>query len=270
VSTLTAAQKRAFARNGFLVLHDALDEDVVAAAREAVEDDETTSEGNQNEPEDATDTFRELNRQLFDFAADLVGGDRLKHPDDDDWGTYSGEQARVGLRYPEDLRLNDPAAQTAAGLHPHVDDLTDGDGGFYALGAATYLDHVQPRNGGFTVWPGSHWMTAEHCELDDVNEEAPRGTRERAPSVRIREDSEFDSLEALYDQFCPFEVAGDPGTVTLWHGNLIHSAGRNLSPGAVRMAAFSRFHLAPGRWAPDAVAEPFAYWAGVDADGPEP
>jgi ectoine hydroxylase-related dioxygenase (phytanoyl-CoA dioxygenase family) len=267
MSALTDAQRGKLVRNGFLVLRDALDEDLVGDARRAVEAADTTA-GNQNEPDDATETFRAINRELFGYAADLIGGDRLKHPDDEDWGSYSDEQARVGLRYPGERRLTDPAAQTETELGIHVDDRTDGEGGLYVLGAATYLDRVQPRDGGFTVWPGSHWMVAEHCELEPVGD-APEGTRDRAPSVQIREDSEFDSLEEFYDQMCPFEVAGDAGTVTLWHGGLVHSAGRQLSPGSERMAAFSRFHVRPGRWGPDPIGDPFGCWAGVEAAEPD-
>lgn len=264
MGTLTAEQRREFVRNGFLVLRDAVDSDLVADIRNAVEDDETMSEGNQNEPEAAAEAVRELNRQLRPYAEDLVGENGLTHPDDEDWGTYSGEQVRIGLRSPGDERLTDVHAQSEMGLGVHVDDLTDGAGALYVLGAATYLDRVQPRDGGFTVWPGSHWIAAQHCELESPDSDAPRGTRARAPSVRIRADSEFESVADLYDRICPFEIAGDPGTVTLWHGGLIHSGGRQLAPGSLRMAAFSRFHLREGHWEPDAVTDPFANWGGLD------
>jgi hypothetical protein len=263
MAVLTAEQHREFVRNGFLVLRDAVDGALIESVRAAVEDAET-GEGNQNEPDAATGAVRELNRHLFAYADELVGGDRLKHPDDGDWGTYSDEQARIGLHTPGDERLTDAGAQSDASLGVHVDDLTDGAGALYALGAATYLDRVGPRDGGFTVWPGSHWVAAEHCELARPDTDAPQGTRARAQSVQIRADSEFDSVDDLYEHFCPFEVAGDAGTVTLWHGALVHSAGRQLSPGSLRMAAFSRFHIREGNWDPDAVAHPFAYWTGLD------
>lgn len=264
MSSLTDRQKRAFERNGFVVLRDAVDPELIDATREAVENDETMTEGNQNEPAAATETIREMNRELFEYADELVGGEQLHQPDDEDFGTFSDEQARIGLRYADEKHLSDPAAQESTGFGIHVDNPTDGDGGLYALGAATYLDRVGPRSGGFTVWPGSHWITAEYLEPTGENEDALPGTRSRASDVRLRDDAPFEDMTELFELFSPFEVAGGPGTVTLWHANLIHSGGRHLAPSPVRMAAFSRFHVEPGRVALDeAMANPLDHWEGV-------
>jgi len=262
---LSDAQRETFRRNGFLVLRDALDDDRVREAREAVLADDSMSQGNQNEP--STEPFRTMNETLFEYAESLVG-DGLLPPGHPDFGTVDDEETRVGLHYPTgDLgSIDDPRAHRAAreGLGVHVDHQSNAAGALYALGAAIYLDDVRPRDAGFTVWPGSHWMTAEHCELVETE---TRGAELLV--ARVREDSPYDDREALFEHYEPFEIAGEAGTVTLWHGGLIHSAGMHLAPGRLRMACFSRFHLAPEAWdAAGGMPAPFAHWDGVDGDAP--
>ncbi|MFB6120721.1 MAG: phytanoyl-CoA dioxygenase family protein [Halobacteriaceae archaeon] len=261
---LTDRQRRSFARNGFLVLRDALDPDRVAEARRAIEADDSMSEGNQNEPE--LQPFRAINETLYDYATALVGDDVLP-PGHPDFGTVDDEETRVGLHFPDDglPSITDPAAQRAArgDLGVHVDHQTNADGALYAVGAAIYFDDVQPRDAGFTVWPGSHRTVAEHCELAET--ETRGDTLEVA---RVRDDSPYDDLDDLFADFEPFEIAGGAGTVTLWHGALVHSAGMHLAPASLRMAGFSRFHLAPGAWDRDGLADPFAFWDGVPDEDP--
>jgi len=175
---LTKGQKQQFVRNGFLVLRDAVDEDLIHEARRAVEADDSMGPGNQNEPQ--TEPFRSINEGLFEYADDLIGGETLASPGDSTFGTDDNEETRIGLHYAEDLAdLRDPRAQREArdDLGIHVDNQTNDDGGLYGLGAATYFNDVGPRDAGFTVWPGSHWMTAEHCELERPNEDAEPGTK---------------------------------------------------------------------------------------------
>mgnify|MGYP000734205494 CR=1 FL=1 len=256
---LTDTQRASFRRNGFLVLRDALDSDQVAAARAAIEADDSMSAGNQNEPR--AEPFRSINETLSEYAVDLAG-DSLLPPGDPAFGTVDDEEMRIGLHYPDDdlPAIDDPDGQQRASedLGVHIDHQTNADGALFAVGAAIYVDSVQPRDAGFTVWPGSHWLTAAHCELVETE------TRGATLSVaRIREDSPFEDLDDLFANFEPFEITGDAGTVTLWHGGLIHSAGMHLRPASLRMAGFSRFHHAPGTWDPDAFEDPFAHWDGV-------
>lgn len=262
---LTERQKRTFVRNGFVVVDSAVEENLVAEARGAVKGDPNVAvDENQNEPSEAREVFRAINRQLFAYADDLVGGEKLKHPDDPNFGTYSDEQCRVYPRSAGDGRIGDPEAATDPKVGVHTDDQTDGDGALSALNVGLYLDHVPPRNGGFTVWPGSHWMTAEHCELAAPDFDAEPGTRARAPGLRIRDDSPYDDMSALYSEMEPFEIAGDAGSVIFWHRGLVHSSGIHLRPGTIRLTAFSRFHIVPDAWEPVDVRHPFINWDGID------
>lgn len=257
---LADEQKRRFARNGFLVLRDAVDDDLIDEGRRAIEADDSMGPGNQNEPR--TEPFRSINEELYEYALDLVGEGKLAPPGDATFGTDDGEEMRIGLHFPEDLpALREPHSQRRRrdDLGIHVDNQTNEDGGLYGLGAAIYFNDIGPRDAGFTVWPGSHWMTAEHCELYMQSDRDPP-----VKNVRVRNESEFDDLSELFELFEPFEIAGDAGTVTLWHGSLIHSAGMHLAPGSLRMAGFTRFYFEPGAVDHDeAFANPFAYWDGV-------
>lgn len=184
----------------------------------------------------------------------------------DNFGSYADEQARVYPRTAGEGHIADPEAATDPKVGVHTDDQTDGDGALSALNVGLYLDHVSLRNGGFTVWPGSHWMTARHCELEAPNRDADPGTRARAPGLRIREDSSYEEMGELTAEMEPFEIAGDAGSVIFWHRGLVHSSGVHLQPGRVRMTAFSRFHIQPDEWEPADAGHPFTNWAGIDED----
>lgn len=265
MTELPERHRRNLVRNGFVVVDDALDDRLIAEARGAVNGAESIEiDQNQNEPPGAREVFRTINRRLFEYADDLVGGEKLKHPDDADFGTYADEQSRVYVRSPGDGRITDPDASSDPKVGIHTDDQTDGDGALCVLAAGVYLDHVPPRNGGFTVWPGSHWWTAQHCELEEPNQDAEPGTRARAPGLRLREESPYDDLDDLLSGTDPFEIAGDAGSVIFWHPGLVHSSGIHARPGVLRMTAFSRFHVRSGAWEPADTNHPFALWDGID------
>ena len=128
------------------------------------------------------------------------------------------------------------------------------------FGCAIYLNRIQPRGGGFSVWPGSHHLVARYYleEAEDIFA-ADGGI------PALNEDGSWDEDRQLSDQFDPVEVSGDPGTVVLWHGHLEHAGGINLQPGNVRMAMFSRFNLQESAYDEpmDYAADPFAYWDGL-------
>lgn len=260
-------QRRNFARNGFVVVDDAVDQELIDEARGAVKaDPDIEVDQNQNEPAGARDVFRAINRQLFEYAEDAVGGRELKHPDDPNFGTYSDEQSRVYIRSAGSGEVGDPDASRDRKVGVHVDDQTDGDGGLCALNVGMYLDHVPPRNGGFSVWPGSHWITAAHCELEEPDRTADPGTRERAPNLQIRDESPYEDLDALFSKADLFEITGDAGSVIFWHPGLVHSSGIHLDPGILRFTAFSRFHVKPGEWEPTDLDHPFSILEGIDEE----
>lgn len=256
--TFDRAEKAEFKRNGFLVLPDAVDEDLLAEARRVREEDpgapndaaelrelaeaenprvDLEGRGAKLYPDqpgyiiDAPqpEHFRSINEQVYEYAEALVGEGRLDPP---------GEHSRVTVRLPQETDMLDPGAQQPSGLGTHLDGIGDG-GRLVTVGAAIYPDRVQPRGGGFTVWPGSHRLAGEYLATLDAENYAQAGG-----GLPARTGDGWDDSGRLREQFDPIEVSGGVGTVTMWHGHMEHSGGVNLSPGHMRYALFSRFHLA--------------------------
>lgn len=255
------AQRDRFARNGFLVLRDAIDAELLDPAFDSVAetvpenltdfevaddgDDETSRRSYWGDLEDM-EPFGPLNRELFGFAEQLVGEEVLESP---------SEFTQVVVRYPEGDFASDPGrAITTEEGNPHVDGFEpDGTYRPFNIGATTYLRDVPPRAGGFTVWPGSHWRVAEFFGDHD-----------------LEEYSNDDTRSVVGDRCEPFEVVGDAGTVVLWHDKLVHTGGKNLGR-CPRVAAFSRFVRSDvEETMREAASNPFRYWDGVEADGIDP
>lgn len=269
---LSTAQKKAFTRNGFLVLSDVIDSELIERAYAAVlADNDVDSEGElrQELEEDSmewdpdAELFCRINEEIFEYVEELVGADLIEPPSSPDFsgGVGEGKQSRIGLRPPRPEQLTDDAAVQPSELSSHVDNLThEFDDAVFAVGAAIYLNHIQPRGGGFTVWPGSHWYTAKFFEDHPMEDAVNKGI------PALTEDGEWSSERELDEVFDPFEISGDAGTVVLWTGSIEHTAGPRPSPGSVRMAAFSRFFTKRGLVNPqEAVAEdPYSYWTGMD------
>jgi hypothetical protein len=95
----------------------------------------------------------------------------------------------------------------------------------FTIAVTVDINHIKPRSGGFTVWPGAHKRAHEffgrHSLLKGLD--AFRGT-----------DGECVDLPV------PIDVTGLPGTVTFWHNLMLHSPGVNCGK-TVRMAFVSRF-----------------------------
>ncbi|MFC4551363.1 MULTISPECIES: phytanoyl-CoA dioxygenase family protein [Halorussus] len=248
---LTRAQRDRFARNGFVVLRGAVDDEIIADAgasvAETVPEDFSDFEALAASPErrnywgdlEEMEPFGRLNRRLSEFAESLVGEGTLEPP---------GEFVQAAVRYPEGEFASDPNRPTTAGEgNPHVDGF-ESDGTFrpFSLGATTYLDDVAPQGGGLTVWPGSHWRVAEFFAENDA------------------EDFSNDEASSLVGDAEPFEVTGRAGTVVLWHSLLVHTGGVHLGR-RPRVAAFTRFvrqDVEETKY--DALAAPFEFLDGVD------
>ena len=274
---LTRDQKREFKRCGFLVLDGVLDDDTVTAARETVEADDIPESWDHLEelidtPDDELpfdveernvkmhsgdfkitehgEPFRRVNEQLYPYAEELVGAGRLDDP---------SETGRIVLRYPQPETLTTPGATQASDIDSHIDGVNVGSS-MPTFGAAIYLDRIQPRGGGFTVWPGSHHLVGKYYreEAEDIYA-GDGGVPALAP------DGTWDEDRQLSEQYDPIEVHGDPGTVVLWHGHMEHTGGINLSPGTVRMAQFTRFTLGEDCYDDimDYARHPLAYWDGL-------
>ena len=86
------------------------------------------------------------------------------------------------------------------------------------LSAMVIGSEINPRGGGFMLWPGSHarlhtyWRTVHGGTMAPENAE---------PFLAAREDILRDTA--------PVEFTGSPGDVIFWHPRALHSAGRNHS-----------------------------------------
>ncbi|MFB6135608.1 MAG: phytanoyl-CoA dioxygenase family protein [Halobacteriaceae archaeon] len=252
---LTDTQKLSFKQNGFVVVEDAIDEELVDHLREAVwdavdvdRDDVSLLEAENRVSfwDEALDEepFDELNRQAHEYATELVG-DSLAEP---------GDRTQLALRFPNGEVSDGDRPSDHGG---HVDGYgpgfnSDGEVRSFTVASAVYLEDVLPRGGGFTVWPGSHWRAAEYFSTHALE------TLGHAHGSHVPAD--------LDDHF---EISGDAGTLVLWHNKLTHTGGVNRSPN-VRMSAITRFSREDiDEIRRDAADKPFKYWDGLTDVVPE-
>mgnify|MGYP000324331624 CR=1 FL=1 len=260
--SFTDSERRAFARNGFLVREDLLPTEAVDEARAAVVD---AMDADPQDPEEVIGGGYEvavegvdqapltvLAEALFPAAEALVGEGVLAPP---------GEGMQVAVDFPDaDAADPVPGAKTADG---HL----DGYAAFeenpevttFQLGAAIYLDDVAPRGGGFTVWPGSHRAAAAYFDDHALESVGGKPNNSQLPATGD-EPGEWDYDRRLHDQWDPYEIAGSAGTVVFWHGLLTHTAGINTGERA-RLAGIERFAREDFEDVRrDAAANLFEYW----------
>ena len=249
--TLSATQKLEFKRNGFVTIRNAVDQDLCQKARQVVWD---ALPVNKDDPEswkgrnlgsdipdiDSTDPFEEFARIAFPHAEALVGKGHLAPPDDPPVEVSHHAGTLVGadhdgmlsphISYPREDEDSDWTERASENQNAHVDgyapDDRFGENINYiplTIGVAIYFDTVQPGGGGFTVWPGSHIRLAEYFESHTYNE-------------YVKDQDVLSELELGV----PFEISGESGDMVLWHHNLVHAAGPNIS-GHIRMASIGRF-----------------------------
>lgn len=115
---------------------------------------------------------------------------------------------------------DDPGRLTRP-LGPHTDQVCQ------QLNVCVYLDDVPPRNGGFTLYPGSHRIMFR----------AHRYEANWSPLPNFR-----DAMRKVVAEIEPVELAGEKGDVIFWHGRTVHSAGVHLGD-AIRWAVFADFTL---------------------------
>lgn len=254
MSLLSDEEKLAFKRNGFLPVADAVDEDLVGDAVELVWNsidenpaDPSTLVGRgyhldvwDDLPEEETGVFDAINDEVFAYAEELVGGNLLEDPD---------ERVQLPLQFPDEEQV---LSGSKLPDHGHVDGYgpgfrESGEVGGFSIGVATYYTRVQARGGGFTVWPGSHWIVAQYYTNHVL--ETPG-------------HAHSDSIPAPIGD--AHEVTGDPGTIVLWHNKLVHTGGINLTP-HVRIASISRFRRADfDEIQRDASDKLWKYWPGME------
>lgn len=128
-------------------------------------------------------------------------------------GVYAVFPTRRDDATPDHSRIS------GAALGPHTDQVCQ------QLNVCAYLDDVQPRNGGFTIYPGSHRiMYAQHRFGANWS---PRATF-------------ADAQTEVAQTIEPLEIVAPQGSVVFWHGRAVHSSG--IHTGAdIRWAVFADF-----------------------------
>lgn len=265
---LTDEQRRQFVRDGYLVIEDGIDDDLVEAAFAKIADalpedvddpEQLRGVGSRSPDVDADEEIGAINQRLYEYGRELVG-DELAKP---------GSGTQLALRYPQELRLS-----AHHDRRPHVGHL-DGFGPGYqqtgqysgfTVAGNVYFDDVPDRGGGFTVWPGSHWVAANYFEDYALNTPGQGG---KLPA--IDDDGGWDTSRFLSDQLRSKELNAPAGTVILWHNKLVHTSGVNQSD-RIRMAGITRMSRADkDDILEDAADKPFKYWEGVtDLDVEDP
>ncbi len=104
-------------------------------------------------------------------------------------------------------------------LGPHTDRVCQ------QLNVCAYLEDVQPRSGGFTVYPGSHRIMFN----------AHRFEANWSPTETFD-----DAMRYVVANIEPVEFVGKQGDTVFWHGRTVHSSGIHVGD-AIRWAVFADF-----------------------------
>jgi hypothetical protein len=244
-------ERREFQENGFVTIRNAVDPILCEHARDAVWNElpvdrhDPASWRGRNDGSDIPDfvstrPFEEIARVVFPYAEALVGRDALAPPGDPPLVAPHHTATAVGgdhdgmlsphISYPRAEGDSEWTERATENQDAHVDgyapDDPNGEDVNYlplTIGATVYVDSVRPGGGGFTVWPGSHLRMSEYFESHTYEE-------------YVAADNVLPKLELGP----PNEISGEAGDLVLWHHNLVHAAGPNLSD-RIRMAAIGRF-----------------------------
>ena len=218
---LTAEDTEFFKENGYLVMRGALEQEAIDAALdrlwEAMDEDRNDPEswirkGYRSVPVGNEEVISgtTYNNRVFAMAEELVGKDKLH--------TRGGAGPHINFPDP-DRKWREPGGHLD-GYHTPTNGVPKGVVGAFTLGATVYLDTVEKRGGGFTVWPGSHRIWAEYFRHHDLDS-LPGGG-------------------APFDLGPSYEFTGGAGDVCFWHHQMSHTAGPNCGRN-VRIACISRY-----------------------------
>lgn len=252
MATLTTEQRRAFARDGYVVVPSVVSRTQVNAALQAI-----------NHWLDAGyDSRQRQTYHMCTFAPELVAsplimGLLLDSPALDLSATLVGREldrpaeAQIALRFPVA-----PGTQPTYPA-PHIDGVPTGHNGFSSgrlhgftvLACVLLSDLPEPGHGNFTVWPSSHVAMA-------------RWLSDRGHPVRVDDGEEFhrESAAVAYRAAEPVAVTGRAGDLILAHYLLMHRVGSHQGPG-IRYAVFFRL-CAYGRdqLGDEVFTDPWAEW----------
>ena len=218
---LTAEDTEFFKENGYLVMRGALEQEAIDAALdrlwEALDEDRNDPEswirkGYRSVPVGNEEVISgtTYNNRVFAMAEELAGKDKLN--------TSGGAGPHINFPDP-DRKWSEPGGHLD-GYHTPTNGVPKGVVGAFTLGATVYLDTVEKRGGGFTVWPGSHRIWAEYFRHHDLDS-LPGGG-------------------APFDLGPSYEFTGGAGDVCFWHHQMSHTAGPNCGRN-VRIACISRY-----------------------------
>ena len=245
--SLLAEQEIAFFRvNGYVIKRAAVESDLVARCRDAVWANTPEDRGDRStwpdgahavyrsgadddnfSPWAAEGAFVELrdHESLLGVARQLLGADQTEIP----------VPGYVMLRFPSNGEIWSPPGGG------HIDS-NDGN----SFGAATLIDEVRPRGGGYTVWPGTHLMFHHYFRTHDVRKPLPGG---------------YGAVP--WPLGGGIEFTGSPGDVCYVHPWLVHTVGHNVNDN-VRMQIIGGYHRKSGRADYDSVPDdPWWYWDGM-------
>jgi hypothetical protein len=266
---LTSADYRSFKRNGFLVLEDALSESDVTKCRkllwnalsfspDTIGDAPSRYQLIDEEELDKVNPFEQIHNSVFQLADQLVGDNVLATP-------------QPPFSIPDDMTLpmNLPDGANLANTHlrsnnhAHIDGFgerfkdpeTDETYVYNTINAVVYFNDVVPGGGGFTVYPGSHYIASEYFETHSLPSPGWTGY---LPA--IDDSGGWKYNQQLGYQLRDLEVTGPAGTVVLYHNKLLHKAGFNQR-NRVRMAGIMRFtHHLGDEIAEAAATDCWKYW----------
>ncbi len=222
---LTSDDKATFKENGYLVKHDTLTEeqlqnalDVIWEHLECDRDDPGTwiDSGPRNPPVgDHPAILATLYESpIFDMAEEIVGKGKLR------------KDGRPGphFRFPTGRSDWKPASGGHLdGYYTPTNGVPEGTVDKFSLGTILYLNHVEPRAGGFTLFPGTHRQAAEYFKTHAL------------PSLKGGNANAYD----IFDMPEAVEVTGPPGTACFWHGQLVHTGSQNYGK-EIRLALIGR------------------------------
>jgi hypothetical protein len=245
---LTAEDRGFFKDNGYLIKRDVLSVDQIARAQDALwegieadrKDPSSWIGAGPRSPASASNADIRAtlhDAPVFDMAEELVGRDTLN----------PGAAPGPALVYPSgDDRGALPERGHLDGYYTPTNGVPEGTVGLFHVGATIYVDEVAPGGAGFTLWPGTHIQAWEYFRTHSCLSIVGGSSR-----------GAFQLPEAV-------EVTGPPGTVCLWHGQMIHSGSKNYT-GRIRMALIARLSrkdLNDIRF--ETTRDMWHYWAGIN------
>ena len=225
---LAAEQLRFFKENGYLIVRDVLDPELMARARASLW--EYAPPGRSpDRPEtwvgpflpEEEDVEKPNHRRGFRWQYRERGGEswmvQLLAKNPAIWA-MAEQMLGVGeLCEPQRIRgiyCTLPYGQTPLPpLQCHCDAHP------FHLGVVGYIDDVPPNGGGFAVWPGSHAAFY----------------RAYTSQYRNEPTDEYDAIRQHYNGLAPVDCHGRAGDIVFWHHRLGHMAAPNAS-GQIRQA----------------------------------